>query len=736
MAGMAAAIVSVLACFTATAAALPEGRAYEMVSPPFKAGYPTVGMMGASLDGETVDFASVGVFAGSPVDFARDLYLARRGSNGWTTSPLAESSKGALWRGPEVISPELSRFVYTVAPGENYRSADASPSRTVWRQDMSGAVTQVSPVMETEGHVALSTLLGVAGASRDLTKLVLTIFGDEPQYHLLVGDEMQEGAALFEVGETPSAPLRLVAVDNGGKAIKRYCNVYLGGRGGAFDAVSFDGAEVFFTTDINAQVPTNCVGNPASPEVLFLRVDGTKTVTVSQPLPALCTQEPCQAAAAATPKQALFQGASEDGSKAFFTTTQPLVNGDKNNGNDLYMAQIGEAGGEPAVTNMVQVSHGPSQTEAADVQGGVLAMSPYGSHVYFVAHGRLTEGPNAEGAEPAAGAENVYVYDTDTGHLKFIADLCSGPKQSGSVPDPQCGANLNSEVAGPNVVNDSELWQFGGKRVEAQTTGDGRFLAFSTYAALVANDTDTSRDVYRYDIETGRLDRVSAGEAGYDENGNAGAFDAGIVARPSFNGDLEEQYEMATRVISEDGSTIVFTTTEPLSPRATNGRPDIYEWHDGRVGLISTGAASQADRAPVITPAGHDIFFETVASLNSQDTDGQYDIYDARIGGGFSLPPASRSECAADACQGPLSAAPAPLTPGSISQQAGGNIPAAKAAPKVKRPTQAQRLAQALKACRTKTRAKRARCEAQARKRYGKKASVKARAHRSSQGGK
>jgi hypothetical protein len=717
-------------------AGLPEGRVYEMVSPPFKGGYPTFPFVfggAASLDGEAVDFLSVGVFAGSPSDFALNPYLARRGAGGWTTSPLGQASPNGLWGGPEQVSPDLSHFVYRVAPGDNYSSAEASPSRTFWLSETGGGLFQVSPVLETEGNVALETLLGVAGTSNDFSKLVLLVFGDEPPYHLVAGDEMQEGGALFEA-EGPSSPVRLVGVDNNGKAIKRYCTVHLGGLDGAFNAVSSSGAEVFFTTDINAQAPTSCFANTASPAVLFVRVNGAKTLTVSQPLPALCTEEPCKAAANTTPKEAVFQGASEDGSKAFFTTTQPMVNEDKDQSNDLYMAHIGEAGGEPAVTNMVQISYGTRRGESADVQGGVL-LSSDGSHVYFVAGGRLTEGFNAQGAEPATGAENLYVYDTMTGETKFIADLCSDARLSGGVRDPQCGANVTSSA------NDANLWEGGGgEDVEMQTTRDGRFLVFSTYAALAPNDTDTARDVYRYDSETGRLDFVSHGEADYSGDGNDGAFDATIAAHSKFNGAFKDQYELATRAISEDGSTVVFTTSRPLSPRATNGRPDVYEWHDGQVGLISTGASPQADRAPVIAgPLGRDIFFETISGLSPQDTDGQYDIYDARIHGGFPPAPAPRLECSADACQGPLSAAPAPLTPDSVSQQAGGNIPAAKAAPKVKRrtsPTRAQRLARALGACSKKSRAKRARCEAQAQKRYGKKASVKARAHRSSRRGK
>ena len=42
---------------------------------------------------------------------------------------------------------------------------------------------------------------------------------------------------------------------------------------------------------------------------------------------------------------------------------------------------------------------------------------------------------------------------------------------------------------------------------------------------------------------------------------------------------------MDTRAISEDGSRIVFTTAEPLSPAPSNGLTNVYEWHEeGRVG--------------------------------------------------------------------------------------------------------------------------------------------------------
>ena len=360
---------------------------------------------------------------------------------------------------------------------------------------------------------------------------------------------------------------------------------------------------------------------------------------------------PCDGAATRAP--AFFQGASEDGSKVFFTTTVPLVTGDTDNKNDLYMATIGCPSGEPEcevakreVTSLVQVSHDPNGEAAEVPQGvfmqGVVRVAPDGSRVYFVARGVLSKGLNAEEHAPVKGADNLYVYDTTTGTTTFVVDLCSGPEHSGTFEDPRCPEGLDS---GERGRNDMELWL--GPEQQAQTTGDGQFLVFSTYARLLQGDTDTARDVYRYDAQTGMLDRVSHGEAGYDANGNNSAFDAKIVGG-NRGGTVASGHEMNSRAISEDGSRIVFTTAEPLSPDAVNGLANAYIWHqepgdsEGGVSLISSGNASEAVGQVVISPTGNDVFFATTQGLVPQDTDGATDIYDARVGGGFPPAPTER----------------------------------------------------------------------------------------------
>ena len=471
-------------------------------------------------------------------------------------------------------------------------------------------------------------------------------------------------------GGAVAPSLQLVGVDNevgGEKLIDDDCRTYLGAdpdNPRAIDPVSADGEEVFFST--GCETATNSVQ-------LFMRVDGSHTVEVSRPLTESCPDGEVPCPGAATRASAEFKGASKDGSRVFFTTAAPLT-GEADATNNLYMAEIGCPGGaeecarEPDSTRgspRSRASRAAHSAEVAEVQG-VTAVSPDGSHVYFVAHGVLSTQANAEGAVPVKGAENMYVYENDerypSGHLAFVADLCSGPQTSGEwTDDTQCPSDLGE---GAFERNDAHLWST--TDAEAQTTPDGRFLVFSSYGQLVASDTDTARDVYRYDAERGVLDRVSVGEEGADANGNDDRFDATISPYSYLH------------AISEDGTRIVFTAAGPLSEQASNGLANVYEWHEqpggeGVVWLVSTGNSSEPVEQVAISPSGRDIFFLTSQGLVPQDTDGQNDIYDARLGGGFPVRPSAEEHCEGEACYGPLTN-PAPLlVPGSAVQVPGQN---------------------------------------------------------------
>jgi hypothetical protein len=481
--------------------------------------------------------------------------------------------------------------------------------------------------------------------------------------------------------------LRLVGVNNAGNAINPGCEVELGLSGpysvtsdgsgaqrGEFNAISSDGNSIFFTANVEKKSALCRVHQ------LFVRVAGEKTVEVSKPLAEVCSEVPCPGAGVRA--SAYFKGASEDGSHVFFTTTAPLVEGDKDTSNDLYLARMdcgeGEVGcgiAQRRVMSLVQVSHDPTPGQDAGVVG-VVRIAPDGSRVYFVAHGVLSEGPNVEGHTPVNGADNLYVYDTTTGMTVFVTNLCSGPVLSGSAKDLSCPADLSSKEDFEQR-NDTGLW---GNVQEAQSTRDGRVLVFSSYGQLLEDDADTARDVYRYDAAAGSLVRVSVGEDSYDANGNHNGFDAGIEPDGINPGTAaNRKLELGSRAVSDDGSRIVFTTTGSLSPRAVNGLDNVYEWHGGDEGgvvsILSGGSSLTADAYATISPSGRDVFFVTAEGLVPGDTDGLRDIYDTRIGGGFPETPTPRQSCSSDACQGPLTNPTPLLVPASTVQTAGENFP-------------------------------------------------------------
>jgi hypothetical protein len=124
------------------------------------------------------------------------------------------------------------------------------------------------------------------------------------------------------------------------------------------------------------------------------------------------------------------------------------------------------------------------------------------------------------------------------------------------------------------------------------------------------------------------------------------------------------------RTMSDDGDTFFFVTSTALVDDDVNEALDIYEWHDGQVGLITDGTfdrpSAQVFPAMVgVTPSGHDFFFWEYTKLTEQGQDDGINLYDARIDGGF--PPADPppDPCSGDACQGGTTNPPQFSDPGS-----------------------------------------------------------------------
>ena len=393
---------------------------------------------------------------------------------------------------------------------------------------------------------------------------------------------------------------------------------------------------------------------------LWARVGGTASVKVSA---SECTRTASDPGGACNaPAPANYQGVAGDGSRVFFTTAQQLVNGDTNDSEDLYACDI--PSGAPSPTGIAN----PCDA-LTDITGGVpdakfqtvVTVSEDGSRVYFTAQGLLAANVDYAGETAQIGDENLYLWQKDAAHpagqVSFIAD----------------GGGTG--------------W----------VTHDDRYLLLQSSAALLATDTDGVPDLYRYDSDTDQMIRISASASGVGGNSAGGEtfFGFGTTGR----------YEPP---MSTDGETIVFNTSEELSPADTNAGPDVYEWHAGKLSLITTQGGSLLSG---ISPSGSNIYYSAGGIF-----------YDARVDGGFSE--AHAAPCSGEGCQPALSSAPAASgAPASTVLSGPGNLPPI-APPATVKPTpkplsRAQKLAKALKACKKlRPRRRHLACEAQARRRY------------------
>jgi hypothetical protein len=622
---------------------LPDCRAYEMVTPPYKEGFPVLvggGAVGASVsispDGSRMAGSSLGVFAGaedSSISLAAGeysggaSYVFTRGEDGWESTavvPSAAQYPSAFW---VASSADLSKILWDVATPAQVAESGAVEGKGVltlkgfYVRTLNGPVVEVGPILPPSVSAAEvyrelgpnSNYFDFEGAStRDLSAVLYGLDG----WHW-PGDETNPGAeSLYEyLGTGNSAPL-LVGVSGGAgsTSLISKCGTKLSiesvdGGERPSPAVSEDGSKVFFTA-------LACGSSPSVQE-LYARVDNGQpeahTVAISEPSRADCSE--CDTAEGAR-RPASAAGFSSDGSKAFFTTTQPLLGGGEST--NLYEYDFeGEAG-----RRIVRVSGGDSTVSnpTAGVES-VLSISPDGSRVYFTASGVLTRTPNSLGQEAEVGRSNVYLYERDaeypTGRTVFVLP----------------GADLAGET---------------------RASQGGRFLVFQSLAQLTPDDVSSVAQAFEYDSQTGGFTRVSIGKDGFNEDGNTGS--------------------VKNLMVADDGA-VFFETANPLVAQAVNAQEDVYEYDEGSVNLISSGQSTRGDRLDFISPSGEDVFFQTFDRLVPKDADSQEDTYDARVDGGFPepLPPPS---CQADACQGSLSGAPVLLSPGSEFQAGGENVTA------------------------------------------------------------
>lgn len=415
--------------YPSSPSALPDGRAWEMVSPPDKGGgeiAPIVnaragegvlsggGVAQAAEDGNAVTYLSSTAFAEPAAAPRGSQYLSSRTSTGWTIQ--------------DITTPENAKSYGPVGAGPPYYAFSTDLSSWLMRNGDAGALSVANPVPGPEGPpgyqnlylaqdgvfqpVILAThapshraigppnefILEYGAATPDLRHVV---FAANDALTAGSVDPGHGGRDLYEWSEGRLWPVNILPGGTPETSAELGSSLGYGGPD-VTHAISDDGSRVFWTDN-------------SSNENLYVREHADRPESplngageCIDPSDACTIQVDAPQGGGGFGK-GIFLTASADGSKVFFIDRQQLT-ADSTAGiggnYDLYEFDVEDH-------SLVDLTVDGADAEGAAVEG-VLGASADGSYVYFVAKGNL-----ASGAE--SGQYNLYFLHE--GKITFIARL-------------------------------------------------------------------------------------------------------------------------------------------------------------------------------------------------------------------------------------------------------------------------------------------------------------------------
>jgi hypothetical protein len=708
--------------------ALPDGRDWEMVSPPLKDGafiyplgtefYEALNVQ-ASVDGNAIAFmTNAPTEAGPAGDGQAVMVLATRGASEWSsqdiTPPHSTGTGISIGAGAEYafFSEDLSLGLNRVIGDFDGLSPEATEQtpylRTIYEDGNVNAhcahscyrplvtSSNTPPGTEfggTEDGACEETLCGprFEGATPDLRHVVLLSWPE------LTSTAVRGGGGLYEWSAGKLQLVSFLPADEGGKAV----HAELGGDENSNNwqqAISNDGSRVVWKAG----------------EALYLR-DMANEETIRLDL---------SQGTGGVSSHPQFMTASSDLSRIFFLDEGQLTaNSTSAGGEDLYEYNLNA----PVGSRLTDLTPGKNPGETGAVEG-VIGASEDGLYVYYVAHGEIFEyydGTTTAIAEPGA-------------------------------------------VDGSGAARDLAKLE---KRT-ARVSPNGLWLAFQSARNLTGYDTDDvvsgvpDEEVYLYNGETHKLVCASCNPTGARPVGRqlevasaanadsafGGAWVSAVIPTWSDFGYGHSRFQ--SRFLSDRGR-LFFDSNEALVPQDVNGTMDVYEYEppgegtcstasvtfsersSGCVGLISSGTSPQESSFMEASGTGGDVFFRTTAKLLPRDVDTAYDIYDAHECSAevpcYPAAPVQPPACdTSESCKAAESPQPAIFgSPSSETFFGAGNITPSTEPAVAKKSvalTRAQKLAKALDVCHKKTkRAKRAACERKARKQLGAKSARRTR---------
>jgi hypothetical protein len=636
---------------TGPSAALPDCRAYELVTPPDTNGRtPTMSELGGTLsaiggfdsqivspDGGGLVFGSEGgSLPGLGGGGYHDTYEALRGSSGWQSLFTGLSGAQANRALPGGISPDHT-FSFWHVIGENGTLAVSGKNSEYIRRATGSADPNCAPATEPEGQFEY-----VGCGSEGTDPFARGRWIAPGGGHVVFTTGVEQGAS------SPPVQLELCAPPSPVGAI------YDRTPGGSTRCVSVPPAGASVETEAEFEEHSaNYLGASADGSAVAFELGHTMYAGIGN-------EETVEVATGAT----AFGGISRDGSRVFYLA-EPSKEGIPRG--EIFACDLGSGpcAGEGAHPP-IQIGSGGEST--------LVNVSPDGSHVYFVSPKVLDEAD-----EGVLGKDNLYLWDGSS--PRFIAVL-DPLDVSGETIEGHVFGGLGQWVS--DAVGQAPSRETGPGNDPSRTTPDGRVLVFQSHADLTPSyQSDGRSEVYRYDSEAEPAERllcVSCNPTGAPGASNA-ELQSPVGPLLSSVPPVDPLVHIAN--VTADGGAVFFQSADRLVSADRDGKVDVYEWEAagsgacGRPGgclyLISSGKSSEDDYLYSVTPDGSNVFFESGDTLVSQDPDKTPSIYDARVDGGFPASSPPPGECLGEACQ-PAALAPDEQTPASSSFQGAGNL--------------------------------------------------------------
>ncbi len=598
---------------------------------------------GNSADGGTAFFSTNDKLVPGDTDSRRDVYVRSFDSaiGNYVTREISTGPTGgndAFNAFFEEASADGSKTFFSTE--ESLVSADADREPDVYMRDLAKGTTTL--VSQGEGACASACGNGLAEANfaAATESGAKVFFVTEEQ---LAAADSDDTVDVYERDLTTGTTSLVSA---GGSPCPPGCG------NGEFPAtlrgIAADGSRAFFATFeqlVNADTD-------AAIDIYERELPAGPTTLVSQGS-ALCAPG-CGNSSA----PAVFAGASADGSKAFFETNEGLVPADTDGANDVYQRSAGVTtqvsdGSQAQPSNLVATSENGSRAflvTAEPLVGGDVN----GSNDVYVSQGGVpslvTSGECCGSNFGTATADGTRVVFTTTEQLAAVdtdssADVYEWEVGGGA---PVLISNGAANCT-PSCGNGSAAAFFNG------ASADAFRVFFTTTEQLAAEDSDAKADIYVHDLADSTTTLISfpgvscPTPGGCDANFNRASVDGGHVFFQSTErlteGDVDSEsdvYERAagqTRLVSAGNSvelgpaTPVLTGTSPASPGASMtplilGQSDpntsikLYKTQDCSGEVAATGTAAQLGGAgiAVTVAAGSTTGFRATATDESGDT--------------------------------------------------------------------------------------------------------------------